>query len=234
MFTPRITIPEKTNRHYIAKTEGGLNPCLPRPKGSPLRFANCVFYAVGRFAELWGVWLPSRNAEDLAAAAQGMGLQIGQTPALGAIAVWASGAVGNSADGAGHVAVVEIINSSGSIVTSESGWSAKTEFWTQTRPDNGSWGQPESYRFLGFVLPPQSVSPTPTQIIKKGDSGDGVRWVQERLIAAEYLRESELDGDFGRITLGAVLAFQLEHGLAVDGICGPATKTALVGAGADA
>ena len=229
MFTPRITIPEKTNRHYIAKTEGGLNPCLPRPKGSPLRFANCVFYAVGRFAELWGVWLPSRNAEDLAAAAQGMGLQIGQTPALGAIAVWASGAVGNSADGAGHVAVVEIINSSGSIVTSESGWSAKTEFWTQTRPDNDNWGQPASYRFLGFVLPPGTspANSVPAQTLREGDRCDGVKWLQQHLIAAGYLRKSELDGDFGLITLGAVCAFQLRHGLKVDGICGPATRAEL-------
>lgn len=231
MFTPRITISEKTNRYYIAKTEGGLNPCLPRPKGSPLRFANCVFYAVGRFAELWGVWLPSRNAEDLAAAAQGMGLQIGQTPALGSIAVWAKGAVGDGADGAGHVAVVEIINPTGSIVTSESGWNAKTEFWTTTRLNNGNWGQPASYRFLGFIQPPQTVSPTtpvPTKTLKKGDRGDGVRWVQERLIAAGYLRESELDGDFGRITLGAVLAFQLENGLDVDGIVGPKTRAKLL------
>ena len=230
MFSPRLEIPKKDNPYYLAQTEGGLNPCLPRPKGSPLRFANCVFYAVGRFAELWGVWLKSTNAENFVTVAKEMGLTVSQKPALGAIAVWASGAVGDGSDGAGHVAVVEIINPTGSIVTSESGWSAKTEFWTTTRPDNGSWGQPASYRFLGFIQPPQTVSPTPTQIIKKGGRGDGVRWVQERLIAAGYLRESELDGDFGRITLGAVLAFQLEHGLAVDGVVGPRTKAALANA----
>ena len=32
---------------------------------------------------------------------------------------------------------------------------------------------------------------------------------------------------FGTITLGALLAFQFENGLAVDGICGPATMAAL-------
>ena len=45
MFEPRLTIPEKSNKFYIAKADGGLNPCIPKPSGSPLRFANCVFYA---------------------------------------------------------------------------------------------------------------------------------------------------------------------------------------------
>ncbi|MBP0976462.1 MAG: peptidoglycan-binding protein, partial [Oscillospiraceae bacterium] len=42
-----------------------------------------------------------------------------------------------------------------------------------------------------------------------------------------YMRKSEIDGDFGRITLGAVCAFQLENKLEVDGICGPKTQAAL-------
>lgn len=88
-FVPRITMPEKDNRFYIAIGEGGLNPGVPRPKESPLRFANCVFYALGRFAELWGVWLKSTNAEDFAAAAKAAGLTVSQSPVPGAIAVWA-------------------------------------------------------------------------------------------------------------------------------------------------
>lgn len=227
-MTPRITIPDKTNRFYIAKSEGGLNPGVPRPKGSPLRFANCVFYALGRFAELWGIWLKSTDAENFVSEAKKIGLTVSQTPVPGAVAVWAKGAVDNSADGAGHVAVVEIINASGSIVTSESGWNAKQEFWTTTRLRGSNWGQPAGYRFLGFVLPPgAAVTPTPAQPIKKGDTGDTVRWLQEHLIAAGYLRETELDGDFGKITLGALLAYQLEHNLEVDGICGPATRAEL-------
>ena len=69
MFTPRLEIPPKDNRYYIAKSEGGLNPCIPRPSGSKLRFANCVFYAVGRFAEITGIWLKSTNAENFIAVA---------------------------------------------------------------------------------------------------------------------------------------------------------------------
>ena len=52
--------------------------------------------------------------------------------------------------------------------------------------------------------------------------------MQEKLCIHGYLRSAEIDGYFGRITLGALLAFQFEHRLAVDGICGPATKAALI------
>ena len=223
MFAPRITMPEKNNRYYIAKSEGGLNPCIPRPAGSKLRFANCVFYAVGRYAELWGVWLPSTNAENFVNAALDRGLCVSQTPAPGAVAVWAKGEVGNSSDGAGHVAVVEMVHSN-NIVTSESDWSAKQEFWTQTRRNDGNWGQGTSYRFLSFILPPQTAS---VKALRKGDKGDAVRALQTALADAGYLRRTEIDGDFGVITLGAVLAFQLEHGLKVDGIAGPETQAAL-------
>lgn len=225
MFTPRIEIPKPDNPYYIPKSEGGLNPCLVKPAGSPLRFANCVFYAVGRFAEVTGIWLPSANAEDFCTYAKKMGLTITQNPSPGCVAVWAKGEVGNGADGAGHVACVEIVNAAGSIVTSESGWNAKQEFWTQTRLNDGNWGQSAAYRFLGFILPPSSD--VPTGVIRKGDTGSAVRWMQERLAEKGYLRKTEIDGDFGRITLGAVCAFQLESGLIVDGVCGPLTRAKL-------
>lgn len=223
MFEPRLTIPEKSNRYYISKSAGGLNPCIPKPSGSPLRFANCVFYAVGRFAEITGVWLPSTNAENFANEAKKMGLTVSDKPQVGAIACWAKGKVGDGSDGAGHVAVVEIINDSGSIVTSESGWNAKQEFWTQTRRNGGNWGQSTAYRFLGFILPPASS----ITVLRKGDTGEQVKRMQTELAARGYLRASEIDGDFGVITLGAVCAFQLESGLEVDGICGPKTAAAL-------
>lgn len=226
MFEPRLTIPEKNNRYYIAKSEDGLNPGIPRPSGSKLRFANCVFYALGRYAELWNVWLASTNAENFVNIAKGMGLKVSQKPALGAIAVWSKGEVGDGSDGAGHVACVEVINDSGSIVTSESGWNAAKEFWTQTRKNDGNWGQAASYRFLGFILPP-SVPMTPKEPIRKGDKGEAVKALQEALVYRGYLRKNEVDGDFGVITLGAVLAFQLENDLEVDGVAGPYTQAAL-------
>lgn len=229
MFQARLTIPEKTNKLYIAKSEGGLNPGVPRPSGSKLQFANCVFYALGRFAELWGIWLKSTNAENFAAVAKEKGLTVSQTPKLGAIVCWAKGKVGVSSDGAGHVAVVEQINADGSIVTSESGWSASKPFWTQTRKNDGNWGQTSTYKFIGFILPPvRNPYKASTRALKKGSSGSDVKWMQWELADRGYLRESEIDGSFGRITLGALLAFQLENGLEVDGICGPKTKAKLL------
>ena len=225
MFTPRLTIPDKNSKFYITKSAGGLNPCIAKPSGSPLRFANCVFYAVGRYAELWGVWLPSTNAENFVTEAKKRGLTVSDKPQLGSIAVWAKGKVGDGSDGAGHVAVVEIINETGSIVTSESGWNAKQEFWTQTRRNNGNWGQSSAYRFLGFILSPSAASAV--TVIRKGDKGEAVQRMQTELAARGYLRKSEVDGAFGVITLGALLAFQLESGLEVDGVCGPKTAAAL-------
>lgn len=221
MFEPRLTIPDKTNKFYIAKSEGGLNPCIPRPSGSKLRFANCVFYAVGRFAEITGIWLKSTNAENFVSVAKEMGLTVSDKPALGAIAVWAKGKIGDGSDGAGHVAVVEIINDSGSIVTSESGWNAKKEFWTQTRKNDGNWGQSSAYRFIGFILPPSPV----VRVLKKGDKGEDVKRLQTALTDAGYT--ISIDGDFGIMTQRAVVCFQFEHGLTVDGVAGSQTQSAL-------
>lgn len=221
MFTPRLEIPPKGNPCYIAKSEGGLNPCIPRPSGSKLRFANCVFYTVGRFAEITGIWLPSTNAENFVNEAKKLGLTVSDKPVPGAIIVWSKGKVGDGSDGAGHVAVVEIINGTGSIVTSESGWNAKQEFWTQTRKNDGNWGQSSSYRFLGFILPPSEV----VRALKKGDKGDDVRQLQAALVDAGYT--ISIDGDFGIMTQRAVVCFQFEHTLEVDGICGPKTRAAL-------
>ena len=217
---PRLQIPEKNNIFYIAKSEGGLNPCIPRPAGSPLRFANCVFYAAGRFAELWGYWLKSSNAEDIAANAAESGLIVDSNPVPGSLIVWRGGKLHDGSDGAGHVAAVEMVNSK-SIVTSESGWHAKQEFWTSTRmPENG-WNAASGQAFIGFVHPPDPL--------RKGSHGPQVTDLQKRLAAAGYLRTGEIDGDFGRITLGAVLAFQYEKKLQVDGIAGPETRVKLAG-----
>ena len=51
--------------------------------------------------------------------------------------------------------------------------------------------------------------------------------MQARLAARGFMRRSEVDGDFGLITLGALLCFQFKSGLAVDGVCGPKTRAKL-------
>lgn len=233
MFKPRMTKPESGNPYYNKIENGGYSGAIlgsPTDKGCNV-LANCVGYAAGRFNEIIGqpkfvYFQYPPNAEDFYDTAVAAGLKVGSTPQLGAIIVWAKGKTWTSADGAGHVAVVEEIKSDGSIITSESGYGCASPFWTSHRyKENGNWGQSTAYRFLGFIYQPEDQ--TQQRCIKKGDKGADVELMQARLHALGYLRKSEIDGDFGVITLGALLAFQFEHGLDVDGICGPATQAQL-------
>ena len=74
---------------------------------------------------------------------------------------------------------------------------------------------------------PDTAEPEePTGLLKKGSSGGGVKWVQQRLNAAENAGLA-VDGVFGSSTDTAVRMFQKAHGLAVDGVVGLATVAAL-------
>lgn len=172
------------------------------------------------------------NAENFYDVAKQQGLTISQTPMLGACMVWQKGATRQPGDGAGHVAIVEKILSPTCVQTSESGYNAKNPFWTQSRyRGDGNWGQNTQYKFLGFIINPavtqnQDPYPEPTRVLREGDHGDDVKWVQWKLKSLEYLNDS-IDGWFGVYTLGAVLVFQLKNDLTCDGVVGPATRKAL-------
>lgn len=160
-FVPRLTRPTAGNKYYIRKASGGYSSAVQgSPKDSQCDVLhNCVGYANGRFNEIIGAGKESYalvcNAEQFVTRAKALGLTVSQTPRLGAIAVWQAGATLNGSDGAGHVAVVEVINSATEIVTSESGYNAKNAFWTQTRKKGiGNWGQGSNYKFLGFIYNP--------------------------------------------------------------------------------
>lgn len=76
---------------------------------------------------------------------------------------------------------------------------------------------------------PQPTTPTypePTRTLKEGDSGDDVKWLQDKLSGKGYYI-GEISGKFDIITLGAVLAFQKKNGLVVDGLVGKKTIAAL-------
>lgn len=65
--------------------------------------------------------------------------------------------------------------------------------------------------------------------LKIGDQGDKVKELQQHLIAGGYnLGASGADGDFGQATYDAVRKFQSDHGLAVDGVVGTETATAIL------
>lgn len=236
MFKQRLTKPEAGNPYYNRIASGGYSGAI---QGSPVCtgcdvLANCVGYAAGRFNEIMnaGKMLYLQyppDAENFLDVARQQGLKTGTEPKLGAIIVWSKGKTWNASDGSGHVAVVEDIKSDGSIITSESGYGSKNPFWTSHRyKESGNWGQSSAYKFLGFVYQPGTITTdVPTGIIRKGDTGAEVHWMQTQLAAKGYLRATEIDGDFGKITLGALCGFQLESKLTVDGICGPATIAAL-------
>lgn len=57
--------------------------------------------------------------------------------------------------------------------------------------------------------------------IKRGTSGDAVKYLQEALTAAGFPLEA--DGSFGKLTQNALVLYQRAKGLVADGVCGPIT-----------
>lgn len=62
--------------------------------------------------------------------------------------------------------------------------------------------------------------------LKQGSRGTEVKYMQQNLIGLGYL-EGEADGSYGAKTKAAVMVFQAEFGLAVDGNAGSDTQTAI-------
>ena len=68
----------------------------------------------------------------------------------------------------------------------------------------------------------------PAEILRKGSMGVKVKELQNNLIRLGYdLGSYGADGDFGNDTLKAVMKFQQDHGLEVDGQVGPKTSSAI-------
>lgn len=225
---PRTTKPESGNPYYNTKDAGGYSRAI---KGSPTVaglnvLRNCVGYAFGRFHEIAQRkemdFFDPVNAENIFQNAIAHGMKTGQTPIAGAAIVWQKGATLSGSDGAGHIAIVEYVNKDGSIMCSESGWNSKSDFWCKVYDPPFFYAT--GYKLLGFIYQPGAAI---TKILRKGDKGAEVELMQLRLSERGYLRKNEIDGDFGKITLGAVLAFQFENKLQVDGVCGAETRKAL-------
>ena len=175
MFKPRKTKPGAGNKYYITKAKGGYSYAIQGKPTDPECdvLSNCVGYAYGRFNEIgeygYCKYLSPVNAENFIQYAGG--LEVGQTPKLGACMVWQKGSTLSNSDGAGHVAIVEEIISDTQIVTSESGWNSSA-FWTETRSmGDGNWGAGSGYKFLGFIYnPAPCCNGTDTTQAEKADS----------------------------------------------------------------
>ena len=85
------------------------------------------------------------------------------------------------------------------------------------------------------AAPPSETPPPVPEItpnkkyhnLKKGDKGQDVKALQQRLIELGYLPEGAADGSYGNQTYKAVRSFQYYNGLARDGIAGKRTQTYL-------
>ena len=71
----------------------------------------------------------------------------------------------------------------------------------------------------------QPPTVAPSELLRKGSTGNAVRELQRLLRSAGYLLQ--IDGKFGELTRQAVLSFQGSNGLKRDGIAGPLTMAAL-------
>jgi murein DD-endopeptidase MepM/ murein hydrolase activator NlpD len=67
-----------------------------------------------------------------------------------------------------------------------------------------------------------------SELLRRGDKGDAVERLQEILDGLGY-EVGPIDGIFGPVTADAVLQFQRDQGLAVDGLVGSQTRDAAVG-----
>lgn len=78
--------------------------------------------------------------------------------------------------------------------------------------------------------PPSTIPTSPTGLLELGAKGDKVKQLQNDLIALGYnLGKFGADGDFGQATKNAVMNFQREYGLSVDGIAGDKTLAKIKG-----
>lgn len=77
---------------------------------------------------------------------------------------------------------------------------------------------------------PQKVCTVTLPVLRRGDKGAAVKVLQKLLIANGYsCGKYGADGDFGSATEQALRSYQKANGLAVDGICGHATWSKLLG-----
>ena len=156
-FKPRLSAPSRDNKYY----NSNMNPFVPAGYGMFQNGGNCTCYAYGRFmeeAEMSSCNLSTANAENWYLKTSD-GYNRGQVPKLGAVICWEG--VGAKA---GHVAIVEKIESDGTITTSNSGWRSSLFYLSRIKlPYNiGS-----SYIFQGFIYNPTEFDnqPEPTPVV---------------------------------------------------------------------
>ena len=223
-YKPRLSAPSKSNNYFYKD-----NIFYQCGYGMP----NCTCYAFGRWYELLGTKpkLCTQNAENWFN--YNDGYSRGQTPKVGAVICWRKGKANYSADGAGHVAVVEQVNADGSIVTSNSNWKG-TNFYTKTFKPPYSLGG--TYVFQGFIYLP-IVFDTETAsgffpakgYFTFGDTHPNIGKVAQfmRNVFPAYTSKAALGNYYGVNIQASIKEFQRRTGLEQDGNLGPLTLAEL-------
>lgn len=163
-YTPRLSIYEPTNmadpgaeanRYYFRENQYYMYG---------FGIANCTAYAAGRWFEITGEYpnftSGNGNANEWYNDAIAKGMEVGQTPKVGAIACFGY-------TPGGHVCVVEQANDDGSFITSNSAYNTDGEM---NLPPSGMFnGFPCFYlntyvgtpgnQFQGFIYPPENFNP---------------------------------------------------------------------------
>ena len=138
-YTPRLTAPDYSNKYYYSD----INLFHKYGYGLP----NCTAYAYGRAYENLGTapnLCPYSAGEWYSYNKNGGYYPYGQTPKLGAIACWNYGS-------GGHVAVVEQINSDGSMTLSNSEWGGRSFYLTYANVKDSNPGGNSWWTFQGYI-----------------------------------------------------------------------------------
>ena len=222
-YTPRLTAPDSNNPYYTT-----LNVFHQSGYGMFPNGGNCTCYAFGRSYENLGSEpsLSHHNAGDWYGENRSYpSNSSASNPALGAVAVWSKD------KGAGHVAVVEVIDGD-IITTSESGWKSFIFRPVPRNKTDSNLSAASPYHFLGYIYVLGDVPPHTHVTVRRNSTGVCVRELQVALnhvIDLGWLQNERLaeDGGFGPATEAAVRNFQRTWQLVDDGVCGPATWAAL-------
>lgn len=166
-YTPRLTIPSKTDLNWINYHYGGYNYCMAITDGwqysTGSTLPNCTGYAWGRWREILGYRhnLYTGNGGTWYGHTSDGYQRSTTTPKLGCVACWG----GSGVDG--HVAIVEemTLDSRGivqSCLVGESAWQSTNTFRIRTiRRSNNWWIYNNVGTFQGFIYLPVDFLPGP-------------------------------------------------------------------------
>lgn len=145
-YQRRRSSPSTTNKFYIKRDKPyyGYNRCMLINSSNGSVLPNCVGYAWGRYCEEQGITDCRLSRGDAGNWwYKNDGYQRGQTPKLGAVICWSNPKTG------GHVAIVEKINSNGTLETTNSAYNGKRWYEKTLTPPNYYMGR--GYTFQGFI-----------------------------------------------------------------------------------